>query len=148
MSSRNFRSAVMVGAVGAALLVSLGSGVAQAAGPDGEVNVVVGGATVLDSVPDAQAAQAAASMCAAPEPAMDTMAAAVDDTGGSRTACPGQAGKAVVIAQNLPAAMESSPVVPGTKASWGSGEAAVNPSGPKPITGSLPTSPDNMSSEN
>ncbi|AQA01665.1 hypothetical protein BVC93_03600 [Mycobacterium sp. MS1601] len=144
----NFKSAMVTGVVGASLMLTAGLGVAQAAGPDGEVNVVVGGATVLDSVPDAQAAQAAASMCAVPEPALDAIASQVDNTGGSQTACTGHPGGAVVLAQNLPAAMELSPVVPGTKASWGSGEAAAVPSGPDPISSSLPTSPDNMSSEN
>jgi hypothetical protein len=75
------------------------------------------------------------------------MVAAVDAAGGSQTACAGRSGKDVVLVQNLPPAMEKSPVVPGTSASFGSGGGA-DPEAPAPITGSLPTEPDNMSSEN
>lgn len=144
-----------LGAVfGGSLLVTAGLGLAQAApapplaGPDGLVDVVVGGATYLDSVPDTQATQAVTDMCAMSAPAVNAMVDHVDAAGGNTTVCAGRSGGAVVVAQNLPAAMETSPVVPGTKASWGSGSAASEPAAPAPISGSLPTDPDNMSSEN
>jgi hypothetical protein len=146
------KTAALGAAVGASLILTVGSAVAQAdpappPGPDGLVNVVVGGATYLDSVPDAQAVQAVAQLCSIPGPSVDSMVATVDAAGGAESACAGKTGE-VVLTQNLPPAMEHSPVVPGTSASWGSGEAAANPSAPDPISGSLPTEPDNMSSEN
>lgn len=145
--SKNFRTAALGAVFGASLAFTAGLGIAQAepvpAGPDGLVNVMVGGATYLDSVPDAQAEQAVASMCALPAPAVDAMVTRVDAAGGNQTAC-----SDVTLAQNLPSAQETSPVVPSTKASFGSGAAAVDPGGPDPIRGSLPTEPDNMSSEN
>ncbi|MET0898675.1 MAG: hypothetical protein ABWY45_12260 [Mycobacterium sp.] len=145
--SKNFRTSAVSVIFGASLALTAGLGTAQAepapAGPDGQVNVLVGGATVLDSVPNAQAEQAVESMCALPAPAVDAMVTRVDAAGGSQAACGD-----VTLAQNLPGAQEISPVVPSTKASFGSGAAAVDPSGPDPIRGSLPTEPDNMSSEN
>jgi len=145
-------TAALGAAFGASLILTVGSAVAQAdpappPGRDGMVNVVVGGATYLDSVPDAQAAQAVAQLCSLPGAAIDSMVATVDTAGGAEPACAGKTGE-VVLTQNLPPAMEHSPVVPGTSASWGSGEAAANPKAPDPIAGSLPTAPDNMSSEN
>lgn len=148
------KTATVAAVFGGSLMITAALGTAQAQpapppppGSDGMVNVVVGGATVLDSVPDAQAVQAVAGMCALPAQAVDAMVAAVDAAGGSQTACAGRSGKDVVLVQNLPPAMEKSPVVPGTSASFGSGGAA-EPQAPAPITGSLPTEPDNMSSEN
>lgn len=145
--STSFRTAALGAVFGVSLAVTAGLGVAQAEplppGPDGLVNVVVGGATYLDSVPDAQAEQAVESMCALPVPAATALVDQVDAAGGSQTACGD-----VTLAQNLPGAQELSPVVPSTKASFGSGAAAVDPGGPAPIRGSLPTEPDNMSSEN
>jgi len=138
----------------ATLLFPAGLGVAQAEpapslpGPDGHINVVVGGATFLDSVPDTQAVQAVTGICTLPAPAVDAMVAQVDAAGGSLTACTGRSDGDVVLAQNLPPAEEMSPVVPGTSASFGSGAAGTEPAGPDPIAGSLPTEPDNMSSEN
>lgn len=150
----NLKRAALGAVFGGSLLVTAGLGVAQAspapplAGPDGLVDVVVGGATYLDSVPDYQATQAITDMCAMSAPAVNAMVAQVDATGGSETACAGRSGGDVVLAQNLPPAMEKSPVVPGTKASWGSGAAGTEPAGPAPISGSLPTDPDNISSMN
>lgn len=146
------KTTVLGAALGASLMFSVGSAVAQAdpappPGRDGMVDVEVGGATYLDSVPDAQAAQAVAQLCSMPGPAVDAMVATVDAAGGATPACAGKTGE-VVLTQNLPPAMERSPIVPGTSASWGSGDAAANPSVSSPITGSLPTEPDNMSSEN
>lgn len=148
------KTAAVAAVFGGTLMATAGMGTAQALpvpppppGSDGMVNVVVGGATVLDSVPDSQAVQAVTSMCALSAPAVDAMVAAVDAAGGSQTACSGRSGGDVVLVQNLPPAMEKSPVVPGTSASFGSGGGS-EPDGPAPITGSLPTEPDNMSSEN
>jgi hypothetical protein len=145
--NRNFRTAVLSAVVGASLAATAGLGVAQAepapAGSDGLVNVLVHGATYLDSVPDAQAAQAVSGLCTMPVPAVTALVDRVDAAGGSQPACNG-----VALVQNLPAAQERSPVVPNTKASFGSGKAAINPAGPESIAGSLPTEPDNMSSEN
>jgi hypothetical protein len=146
----NFRTTALGVVFGASLMAIAAAGVAQAEpaplppGPDGLVNVVVGGATVLDSVPDAQAAQAVTEMCALPAPAATAMVDEVDAAGRSETACAGKSAGDVVLAENLPAAQEHSPVVPGTKASFGSGSADVNPAGPDPISNSLPTEPDNM----
>jgi hypothetical protein len=150
----DLKRAALGAVLGGSLLVTMGLGVAQAgplpppSGSDGLVNVVVGGATVLDSVPDAQAVQAVSGLCTLPAPAVDAMVAKVDAAGGGETACTGRSGGDVVLAQNLPGAQEISPVVPSTKASFGSGTGAVDPAGPEPIAGNLPTEPDNMSSEN
>ena len=145
--NRNFRTAALGAVFGASLAVTAGLGIAQAepapAGPDGLIDVVVHGATYLDSVPDAQAAQALTGMCALSTSAATALVDRVDAAGGSQTAC-----SDVALVQNLPAAQERSPVVPSTKASFGSGGAAINPAGPDPIAGNLPTEPDNMSSEN
>lgn len=150
----NFTSTALGVAFGASLMALAATGVAQAepaplpAAPDGLVNVVVGGATVLDSVPDAQAAQAVTDMCALPAPAVTAMIAQVDAVGGSEKACAGKSGGDVVLAENGPAAQEPSPVVPGTQASYGSGKASIDPAGPDPISANLPTEPDNMPSQN
>jgi hypothetical protein len=150
----SFRTTALGVVFGASLMAVAAVGVAQAEpaplppGPDGLVNVLVGGTTFLYSVPDAQAAQAVTDMCAMPAPAVSAMVAEVDAAGGSETACAGRPKGNVVLAENLPAAQEPSPVVPGTKASFGSGSADVNPAGPDPISNSLPTEPDNMSALN
>jgi hypothetical protein len=148
------KTAAVAALCGGSLMVTAGLGTAQAQpapppppGADGMVNVVVGGATVLDSVPDSQAVQAVTDMCALPAPAVDAMVSAVDAAGGSKTACAGRSGGDVVLVQNLPPALEKSPVVPGTSASFGSAGGS-EPAAPAPIAGSLPTEPDNMSSEN
>lgn len=149
-----FKTAAVATVFGGSLMMTVALGVAAAQpapppppGSDGLIDVVVGGATVLDSVPDSQAVQAVTGMCAMPAPAVDAMVAAVDASGGSERVCAKGAGGDVMLVQNLPPAMEKSPVVPGTSASFGSGGGAA-PAGPKSIKSSLPTEPDNMSSEN
>jgi hypothetical protein len=137
---------------GGLVLVGAHAGVAQAApapGPDNLVNVVVGGVTVLDSVPAFQAAQAVSEMCAVPGPAASAMVAQVDAAGGGQTACTGRAGGDVQLVQNLPPADEASPVVPGTSAQFGSGSSADVPAGgAESLPDTLPDEPDNMSGLN
>ncbi|MET0898676.1 MAG: hypothetical protein ABWY45_12265 [Mycobacterium sp.] len=139
---------------GGSLLVAAGSGVAQSEpappppGPDGLVNVVVGEATYLDSVPVAQAVQAVTEMCALPAPAVSAIAAEVDAAGVNQTACAAQSGDNVVLAQNLPPADEPSPAVPGTSAEIGSepeaGAEEEEEAPSEPITDSLPDEPNNI----
>lgn len=137
------------------LLLTAGMGLAHAAEPppppppgaDGLIDVVIGGATILDSVPTAQAAQAVSKMCGMPGPTASAMVVNVDTVGGSQTACRRPAGD-VVLVQNLPAGAEVSPVVPGTKAQVNPSPVQDTPAGGGKIKSSLPTSPDNMTSMN
>ncbi|CAN5410018.1 hypothetical protein BH11ACT7_BH11ACT7_17170 [soil metagenome] len=91
--------------------------------PDGLVNVMVGSTTLLDSVPTAQATDAVADRCNLPVEAVRAMAAQVDATGVSQSACVGQPEGEVALVQNL--ATGPSPVVPDTSA-----EAAEEPADP------------------
>jgi hypothetical protein len=139
--------------VGGALLFTAGS-VAQAEptppppGPDGLINVLVGGVMYLDSVPTSQAAQAITEMCALPGPAASAMVAQVDAAGVSQTVCTGESSGDVVLAQNLPAGQEVSPVVPGMDSQNELGPAEDTPAGGGQIEDSLPDEPDNMPAMN
>lgn len=155
----NLRRGALGAVFGGSLLLATGWGMAAQAepvppppGPDGLVNVVEDGATVLDSVPIAQAAQAVAGMCAMSTDAVTAMVAQVDAAGNSQTACSGRLGGDVVLVQNLPPAQELSPVVPGTSAAIESEPAAeppAEPAGPgEPIPDSLPDEPNNISGMN
>ena len=153
MSLKTDLKRVALGAVfSGSLLFTAGSVVAQAEpvppppGPDGLVNVVVGDATYLDSVPVAQAVQAVTEMCEIPAPSVSAMAAQVDAAGVSQTACAAQSGGNVVLAQNLAPGNEPSPLVPGTSAEIGSEpEAAPEEEAPsEPIPDSLPDEPNNI----
>lgn len=145
MDSRNFRSHLARAAVGTviggSLVVTAGLGLAQAEpppppppGPDGLVNVVVGGTVLLDSVPVAQATQSVAGSCALPDAVVSAVVAQVDATGASQTACTSAEGD-VVLVQNGPPAMETSPVVPGTEAGTGAPEEPAPPAPPEGIEG-------------
>jgi hypothetical protein len=143
MDSRThfIRTAVGTAAVGGSLALTAGLGVAFAEpppppppGPDGLVNVVVGGTVLLDSVPVAQAAQSVTGSCSLPDTAVSAMVAQVDATGVSQTACSSAAGD-VVLVQNGPAATESSPVVPGTEAGTGAPEEPAPAAPPEEIQG-------------
>jgi hypothetical protein len=151
---KNLRIAAL-GTVMAGSLFTAGLGLVHAEPPpppppgaDGLINVVVDGATVLDSVPTAQAAQAVTAMCAMSAPAASAMVADVDRAGGSQAACTGRPNGDVILVQNLPANAELSPVFPGTKAKFKTGPVEGAPAGGGEITGSLPTNPDNMSGLN
>ncbi|MGB3483640.1 MAG: hypothetical protein WBB07_15690 [Mycobacterium sp.] len=150
------RTAAFGTALGAALLLTAGLGMAQAQptpptppppGPAGMISVVVGGVMTMDNVPRAQAAQAVTQLCAMPEAAASAVVARVNSPGGRQTACTAQGG-AVELVQNLPGVGEGSPVVPGTKALIKSDPAQDIPAGGGKIGNSLPTAPDNMSSKN
>lgn len=128
-------------AVGGSLVFAAGLGLAHAEpapppppAPDGLVNVVVGGTVLLDSVPVAQATQSVTGSCALPDAAVSAMVAQVDATGVNQTACSTAEGD-VVLAQNGPAAMESSPVVPGTEAGTGTAEEPAPAAPPEEIQG-------------
>ncbi|MGB3483639.1 MAG: hypothetical protein WBB07_15685 [Mycobacterium sp.] len=135
--SKNFTRSAVAAVFGGSLLVTAGIGIATAEptpppptpGPDGLVTVVVGGVNYLDSVPIEQASQAVAEMCALPAPAVSAMATQVDANGVSQTACAGQTSGEVIVAQNAVAALEPSPVVPGTNATVDGESTAPAPTG-------------------
>ncbi|CAN5785614.1 hypothetical protein BH10ACT9_BH10ACT9_46530 [soil metagenome] len=121
-SVKNLRTAAVGAALGGSLLFAAGVGIAGGEplpvppppGPDGVVNVVVGTATLLDSVPTAEATDAVADKCKVPVETVSAMVVQVDATGVSQTACTGQPGGDVVLTQNAVAG--GSPVVPDTSA--------------------------------
>jgi hypothetical protein len=145
MDTRSFRTHLIRTAVGSAvggsLVVTAGLGLAHAEpppppppGPDGLVNVVVGGTVLLDSVPVAEATQSVAGSCALPDPAVSAMVAQVDATGVSQTACTSTEGDVVLVQNGLPA-VGTSPVVPGTEAGTGTPEEPAPAAPPEEVEG-------------
>jgi hypothetical protein len=139
MDSRThfIRTAVGTAAVGGSLALTAGLGVAFAEpppppppGPDGLVNVVVGGTVLLDSVPVAQAAQSVTGSCSLPDTAVSAMVAQVDATGVSQTACSSAAGD-VVLVQNGPEPAPAAPPeeIQGDTSGAGAGEPPEVPEG-------------------
>ena len=74
------------------------------AGPDGLVNLLVGGKTLLDAVPAEEAATTAAANCGGDPAAVVALAQQVDTDGSAQTVCEG-----VVFVQNGGEAVSSAP---------------------------------------
>lgn len=86
-------------ALGGALLISAGMGVANAEARDGQVDVALGTAGVLDDVPIGAAAQIAASVCDRESGQVTPVAENVDVTGALQNVCNNNLG-AIELRQN------------------------------------------------
>ena len=99
MKISTFKRVTVGTALGGALLLSAGMGVANAEARDGQVDVVVGTAGVLEDVPIGAAAQVAANLCDRPDAQVTPTAQEVDVNGTQQNVCSATIG-AVELRQN------------------------------------------------
>ncbi|BDY30056.1 hypothetical protein [Mycolicibacterium mageritense] len=99
MKISTFKRVTVGTALGGALLLSAGMGLANAEARDGQVDVVVGTAGVLEDVPIGAAAQVAANLCDRPDAQVTPVAQDVDVNGTQQNVCSGTVG-AIDLRQN------------------------------------------------
>lgn len=87
MKNSMFKRVTIGTALGGALLLSAGMGVANAEARDGQVDVLVGTAGVLNNVPIGAASQVAASLCDRERPQVTPVAEQVDVDGAQQNIC-------------------------------------------------------------
>ncbi len=127
--------------LGGSLLFTAGLGLAgaqpdTAQTPDGQVNVTLGTAGVLEDVEAQAATQIAASVCDTETAKVTSIVEAVDTDGTEQTVCTNTLGT-VVISQNGPGQSESAPGITGnTPNNTGSGDETPTTVPATPGTGS------------